>query len=126
MNLNEKKYTLVFFISKYNSEALSELGYYEGITAAMQEMSGKVTKEEGIENNYLKQRRDEFNIFWDNGRAGYRNRKPMKSVQKIYENWAQIKFGELTEIVKAILANLSDVEIMRLDNLGKIMRGLQS
>jgi hypothetical protein len=69
-------------VSKYNDNALDESGYYDGITAAMQDMSEKVTREDGYANNYLKQRRDEFDVFFDNGRAGYRNRKLTKCCTK--------------------------------------------
>lgn len=37
MKVNEKKSILAFYISKYNDSALNELGYYDGITATMQD-----------------------------------------------------------------------------------------
>lgn len=126
MTVNEKKSILAFYISKYNDDALNELGYFEGITAAMEDMSEKITREDGYANNYLKQRRDEFDVFYDNGRVGYRNRKPTKAVQRMYENWDQIEFEKMTCIVKAILENLSDQEIMKIDDSNIIIAGLQS
>lgn len=124
MTLNEKKSILAFFISKYNDDALIALGYSDGITAAMKDMSEKVTKNEGIANNYLKQRRDEFDVFFDNGRAGYRNRKPTKAVLKMYENWNDIKFENFTEIARSILNNIEDNYTLKLNGADKLGSGL--
>lgn len=126
MTINERKSILAFYISKYNDNALDALGYRDGITAAIHNMSEIVTEDEGIANNYLKQRRDEFDVFFDNGRAGYRNRKPTKVVQKMYENWNSIEFSKFTDIAKSVLENIPDNELMRIEDAYKIMSGLQS
>jgi hypothetical protein len=44
----------------------------------------------------------------------------------MYENWDQIGFEKMTCIVKAILDDLSDQEIMKMDDSSIIMIGLQS
>ena len=116
-------------IRKGNQIFATQRGYGE-FQGGWEFPGGKVeedeTSEEALANNYLKQRRDEFDVFFYNGRVGYRNRKPTKAVQRLYENWDQIRFDKLTCIVKAILDNLSDQEIMKMDDSSIIMIGLQS
>ena len=124
MTINEKKSVLAFYLSKYNKEALKALGYYDGITMALLDISEKITKNEGKVNNYVKQRRDEFDVFFDNGRAGYRNRKPTPKVYRMYEHWNEINFDDLTVIAHGILENDSDDKLSKLSGMDKIVCGL--
>lgn len=122
MTINERKSILAFYISKYNNAAFAALRYEDGITIAIQNMSEIVTKDEGAFNNYLKQRRDEFDSFFDNGRAGYRNRKHTKTVQKMHEAWDSIELDKFIKIAKIVLDN----EFMGMEESSEIVSGLQS
>lgn len=85
MTINQKKSLVAFFISKYNEDAFRELGYIGPVSKAMEDLSIRITGPNVIPNAYIKQRRDEFDVFFDNGRAGRRNRKPTVAVIEMYE-----------------------------------------
>lgn len=80
MTINQKKSLVAFYISKFNDDAFRELGYSGPVSKAMDDLSVRITGP-GVEPNaYLRRRRDEFDVFFDNGRAGQHNRKPTATV----------------------------------------------
>ena len=74
MTINQKKSLVAFYISKFNDDAFRELGYSGPVSKAMDDLSVRITGP-GVEPNaYLRRRRDEFDVFFDNGRVGQHNR----------------------------------------------------
>ena len=63
MTINQKKSLVAFFISKYNEDAFRELGYIGPVSKAMEDLSIRITGPNVIPNAYIKQRRDEFDVF---------------------------------------------------------------
>lgn len=108
MTVNQKKSLIAFFLSKYNMKAFEELGYTGSMTLAMADMSQKITGAEIKPNSYIKRRRDEFDVFFDNGRAGQRNRKPSKQVLNMYLQWNEMSFTEISSIAKMIIEGRFD------------------
>lgn len=104
MTINQKKSFIAFYLSKFNEQAYKELGYIGTWSEAMDDMSMRITGFDVIPNSYIKIRRDEFDVFFDNGRAGYRNRKPAAQVMEMYQQWNGMEFEEMTELVKTVLS----------------------
>ena len=116
MTINQKKSLVAFYISKFNDDAFRELGYGGPVSKAMDDLSVRITGP-GVEPNaYLRRRRDEFDVFFDNGRAGQHNRKPTATVTELYEQWDVMEFKEITEIVKSVLdGTMEETQVINLD-----------
>lgn len=116
MTINQKKSLVAFYISKFNDDAFRELGYSGPVSKAMDDLSVRITGP-GVEPNaYLRRRRDEFDVFFDNGRAGQHNRKPTATVTELYEQWDVMEFKEITEIVKSVLdGTMEETQVINLD-----------
>ncbi len=69
MTINQKKSLVAFYISKYNEDAFKELGYTGPVSKAMDDLSIRITGPDVVPNAYIKQRRDEFDVFFDNGKS---------------------------------------------------------
>lgn len=106
MTINQKKSLVAFYISKYNEDAFKELGYTGPVSKAMDDLSIRITGPDVVPNAYIKQRRDEFDVFFDNGRVGRRNRKPTAAVTEMYERWNVMSFEEISELVKMVLGGM--------------------
>ena len=63
-----------------------------------------MSKTLGKENNYLKRRRDEFDVLTGSHRKGQRNRPPISDVLKIHQELKDLPFHELADRVQEILA----------------------
>ncbi len=110
MTFNQKKSLIAFYISKYSDRAYKELGYNGTWTDAIADMSRRITGPNIELNSYIKRRRDEFDVFFDNGRAGYRNRKPTVQVIEMYQQWNVIGYNDITDLVKEVLSGNFDKE----------------
>ncbi|MCL2235162.1 MAG: hypothetical protein FWB98_01830 [Defluviitaleaceae bacterium] len=86
------------FFSKFDMQAVEALGYTTR-TEAMRAISAKL----GNANQYLKRRRDEFDVFMDNDRKGQRNRKPTRAVKDFHEELKDLAFEEFREKIKGII-----------------------
>ena len=114
MTNNQKKSLVAFYISKYNEDALKELGYTGSVSKAMEDLSIRITGLGIAPNAYIKQRRDEFDVFFNNGRVGYHKRKSTATVIEMYERWNVMNFEEITELVKMVLDGTME-EMQNLD-----------
>ena len=96
MTINQKKSLVAFYISKFNDDAFRELGYSGPVSKAMDDLSVRITGP-GVEPNaYLRRRRDEFDVF--------------------YEQWDVMEFNEITEIVKSVLdGTMEETQVINLD-----------
>ncbi|MBO5373538.1 MAG: HNH endonuclease [Lachnospiraceae bacterium] len=118
MTVNQKKSLVAFYISKYNDAAYRELGYNGTKNKALEDLSIRITGPDVEPNAYIRQRRDEFDVFFDNGRVGYCKRKPKSAVTEMYEKWNIMSFEEITELVKAILdGKMEEEQVLNLKNI---------
>ncbi len=118
MTINQKKSLVAFYLSKYNDKAIEKLGY-SGITQALNDLSEKL-KGNGKVNSYIKRRRDEFDVFFDNGRAGYKNRIPASDVKNMYQRWNDIPFEVLSELViQVIEESLKGQQLINLEEISE-------
>lgn len=116
MTINQKKSLVAFYISKFNDDAFRELGYDGPVSKAIDDLSVRITGPGVVPNAYIRRRRDEFDVFFDNGRVGQRNRKPTATVKELYEQWDVMEFEEITEIVKSVLdGTLEETQVINLE-----------
>ena len=97
---------LAFYLSKFDLEAVHQLNYSTR-TEAFQKLSLLFDRND----NYLKLRRDEYDVLTDSHRNGWRNRPPAKSVMEMYEYLQQFTFNELTAFVKSLIENTQDEDL---------------
>lgn len=71
----------------------------------------------GINANYLRRLRDEYDVVTTSTRKGQRNRAPRVRIIKMQRYLAGFSFEELTEIVKVFMANT--VPIISEETLGE-------
>lgn len=96
--INEKKSFVAFYFAKFNHDARKTLGY-RTFSEAFVSLSAKLG---GPTNAYLKQRRDEFDVYFK-WRKGYCNRAISSAVSNYYERWNKIPFDDFTRKIKALL-----------------------
>lgn len=96
--INENKSFVAFYFAKFNEEAREALGY-RTFSEAFSDCSVRLG---GPDNNYLKQRRDEFDVFFQ-WRRGYANRPVTDAVRNYYNLWNGISQEEFTARVRTLL-----------------------
>lgn len=89
---------IAYYLSEYNKDAVDALGY-RNCSEAMKGISVRL----GKPNNYLKLRRDEFDVLTNSPRRGWANRPPAKEVVALFDEFSRKSFEELTVQVKDIL-----------------------
>lgn len=97
---NRKQHGLAisFYLSKYNEAALKELGL-KNFSTAFKELGNLL----GIKASSIKNMRDEFDPYFDNGRKGWYQRELRSSRKKIYKLLTPFSFHDLTEFIKRIV-----------------------
>lgn len=92
---------IAYYLSEYDMDAVRALGY-----STRSEAMKSISLAAGRDNNYLKLRRDEFDALPESSssRKGWRNRPPLDEVAAMGAYLRSFSFDELTEIVKALIA----------------------
>jgi len=124
MTFEEKKrlgLIVSYYLSRCNNEAVKSLGY--GSFREAFEKIGEVLNENP---NNIKNMRDEFDPYFDNGRRGWYQRGLSGSRQEIFDEFANYSDQELEKKVKEILgmtgeqAGTENKEILK--DLGALIR----
>lgn len=87
-----------YYLSKYDLEAVKALG-----CTSRSEAMHMISVAFYQENNYLKLRRDEYDVITGSHRKGWRNRKPTDTVLKYAAYYSRFSFEQLTEMAKGLL-----------------------
>lgn len=95
--------TVAIFFSKFNEYALKELGY-KNYKVAWQTL-GEIL---GQKPATIKNMRDEFDPYFDNGRVGWYQKELIGSRKEIYEKYKDTSKEQLKDIVKSIISNYSN------------------
>lgn len=90
---------IAYYLSEYDMKAVKELGF-----RTRQEAFNEISKIIGRENNYLKLRRDEFDVLTSSKRKGWYNRPVAQDVQKLFKNLSEKTYDEITREVYNILS----------------------
>ena len=110
--------TVAYYLSRFNKDALIELGYSK-YTAAFEGL-GKVMQQKP---STLKNMRDEFDPYFDNGRKGWYQKPLVGSRKEIFEKYSKASFNIMTDIVNIIVnayKSIADNEIKEEDGHRKI------
>lgn len=91
---------IAYYLSQYDMDGVRALGYRTRTQAFIE-----ISEIMGRPNQYLKLRRDEFDVLTDSKRKGWRNRPVAKDVQKMYDELKGLDFAALTVRIKKILSN---------------------
>jgi predicted HNH restriction endonuclease len=97
--INTKLSICEYFLSKFDMQAVNFLGFNTRDEAMV-----SISKKLGKENNYLKRRRDEFDVLTGSHRKGQRNRPPVADVLRIHNELKDLSFQELADRVQEILS----------------------
>lgn len=107
---NRKATILAYYFSKFDRDAMMELGYGT-LTEAFSDLSLRI----GKENYYLKLRRDEFDPLTGSHRVGFNKREPNAIVHVFHDGLKNYSFEELTKIVKALISDTSELNISKFE-----------
>ena len=97
-DVNRKISIVAYYLSKFDLDAVKALGY-ESFSRAFIGISERF----GKNNNYLKLRRDEFDVLTGSTRKGWHKRTPAPSVALMNNDLKNYDFDTLTQIVKALI-----------------------
>lgn len=90
---------IAYYLSKHDFQGVSALGYSTR-TDALRSISALFAHD----NNYLKLRRDEFDVITGSHRKGWRNREPSSSISGLAHVLENYSFSELTNMVRDLIA----------------------
>ena len=88
-DVNRKISIIAYYLSKFNMDAVRELGY-ENYSRAFEGISQRF----GKNNNYMKLRRDEFDVFTGGSRKGWHKRAPIQSVVLMHNDLKNYDFEQ--------------------------------
>ena len=97
-DVNRKISIVAYYLSKFDLDAVRALGY-ESYSRAFTGISERF----GKNNNYLKLRRDEFDVLTGSLRKGWHKRAPVPSVVLMHNDLKNYDFDTLTQIVKELI-----------------------
>lgn len=105
-DVNRKISIIAYYLSKFNLDAVKALGYVN-YSEAFEDISGRFRKN----NNYLKFRRDEFDVLTGNPRKGWHKRAPASAVVLMHNDLKNYDFDSFTQIVKDLIADGNKVYV---------------
>ena len=103
---------VAYYLSKFDMEAVKRLGYHNR-SQAMRDLSHKL----GSDNEYIKRRRDEFDVLTGSHRRGQCNRPPLPSVETYHLQFRSIGFEEFTGRVIQLICDAQDFLILAMKEL---------
>lgn len=122
-NVDKKRVGLIaaYYLSRCNRKALSALGY-QSFSDAFKGIGGLINENP----NNIKNMRDEFDPYFENGRRGWYQRELRASRQDIFDELSNLSDLELENFVKQLLGmnndgiNLENTELLK--DLGALIR----
>lgn len=105
MTKTDRLSLVAYYLSKFDMEGVERLGY-SNRSEAMRIISRKL----GSDNEYLKRRRDEFDVLTGSHRRGQCNRPPVPSVNDYHNRFKNISFEEFTGRVVQLLCDAPDLK----------------
>ena len=105
-DVNRKISIIAYYLSKFDMDAVRALGY-ENYSRAFEGISSRF----GKNNNYLKLRRDEFDVLTGSSRKGWHKRPPIPTVVLLHNDLKNYDFEELTRIVQALILESDEIYV---------------
>ena len=106
---NEQAIVVSYYLSRFNSEAVNNLGY-KTWKDAFDDLSDKLQ----INKHTIKNWRDEFDPFHGH-RAGWHQRQPRKTISNIISQFEQLEEFDIRQIVVEII-NGKKIDLPEIDN----------
>ncbi len=103
MTKTDRLSLVAYYLSKFDLQAVERLGYSTR-AEAMREISARL----GSDNEYLKRRRDEFDVLTGSHRRGQCNRNPTPAVLQYHEQFKEIGFEKFTGRIIQLLCDAPD------------------
>lgn len=91
--------TVAYYLSRVDKEALKQLGY-TNYTDAFKKLATIL----GQKASTIKNMRDEFDPYFDNGRKGWYQRELRGTRKEVFDMYSSVSDRKLAEVVKDILA----------------------
>lgn len=108
----EKNYTsrdkailMGLYLSKFDTAALSELGF-DGFMQAYNTLGYAI----GAKSYSIRNYRDEFDPYFPNQRQGWRNRKLREYCKEFLDRYSPLDFTSFTDLIKSFLIQNYDIE----------------
>lgn len=95
--------TIAYYLSRLNERALQELGYKK-FSEAFIELGKKLNRKPAT----IKNMRDEFDPYFDNGRQGWYQRELRSSRKIVFDAYAEMDDVVLSGLVKDIVSRLDE------------------
>lgn len=108
-----------YFLSRCDRKAVKALGY-RNFNEAFQKIGDMINENP----NNIKNMRDEFDPYFDNGRRGWYQRQLRASRQKVFDELQNYSDEELESIVKKLLKISRDDNGMKNEDILKDLRAL--
>lgn len=105
MTVRDKLILIGLYLSKYDVEALKELGF-----ATFQEAFNVLGFSLGSKPSSIKNYRDEFDPLFPNNRQGWHKRLIRDYCKKFYDDFGALDFSDFTDFVKSFLIQNYDIE----------------
>lgn len=97
--------TIAYYLSRFNKEALAKLGY-SNFHSAFESIAHMLKQKTAT----IKNMRDVFDPFFDNGRVGWYQRPLAGSRKEIFKRYEKASFDDMTTLVKKIIKAYSDLQ----------------
>ncbi len=104
-SIRDKSILVGLYLSKFDDEALSILGF-KGFNEAFNTLGYSI----GLKPASIKNYRDEFDPFSPNNRKGWHNRAIREYCKKILEDFSSLNFESFTDLIKSFVLKNYDVE----------------
>jgi len=102
--------SVAYYLSRFDRDAVKELGY-KGFNAAFEGV-GKIL---GQKWTTIKNMRDEFDPYFDNGRKGWYQRELTGSRKEIYDKYADYTFDSMSKVIREILTRYTNQDTIKSD-----------
>lgn len=103
---NRKISIIAYYLSKFDMDAVRALGY-ENFSRAFEGISNRF----GKNNNYMKLRRDEFDVLTGSPRKGWHKRAPAAAVTLMHNDLKNYSFEDMTNIVNALIKDSDEIYV---------------
>lgn len=103
---NRKISIIAYYLSKFDMDAVRALGY-ESFSRAFEGVSNRF----GKNNNYMKLRRDEFDVLTGSSRKGWHKRAPAAAVTLMHNDLKNYSFEDMTNIVTALIEDSDEIYV---------------
>ena len=104
-SIRDKSILVGLYLSKFDEEALSALGFI-GFNEAFNTLGYSI----GSKPSSIKNYRDEFDPLFPNQRKGWHKRPIRDYCKKFYDDFSKLTFGSFTELIKSFVFDNYDIE----------------